>query len=97
MELTTKEVQHIAKLARLQLSKEEEKQYQSQLSSILDFVEQLNEVDTKNIEETSQVTGLVNRYREDTVEELSAEQREELLSSVPNKDEDGGVKVKNVF
>ncbi|MBT3413367.1 MAG: Asp-tRNA(Asn)/Glu-tRNA(Gln) amidotransferase subunit GatC [Candidatus Jacksonbacteria bacterium] len=97
MELTTKEVQHIAKLARLQLSKEEEKQYQSQLSSILDFVEQLNEVDTKNVEETSQVTGLMNRYREDTVEELSEEQREELLSSVPNKDEDGGVKVKNVF
>lgn len=97
MELTEKEVQHIAKLARLQLSKEEEKQYQSQLSSILDFVEQLNEVDTKNVEETSQVTGLVNHYREDTVEELSPEQREELLSSVPNKDDDGGVKVKNVF
>lgn len=56
---------HIAKLASLPLKPAEIKTLESQLESTLEYIEQLNEVDTKNIEPTSQVTGLENITRED--------------------------------
>lgn len=59
------DVVHVAKLANLTLSKEEEKKFESQLSSVLDYVNKLNEIDTKDVEPASQVTGLENITRED--------------------------------
>lgn len=58
-------VSHVAKLANLPLTEQEKKKLQKQLSTILAYIEKLNEVDTKNIEPTSQVTGLENVLRED--------------------------------
>ena len=49
MSLTLEEVEHIALLARLQLSEEEKKRYQKQLSSILEYVAQLQELDTTDV------------------------------------------------
>lgn len=66
--LTSEEVKHIARLASLNLSEEEVKKYQKELSETLDYIENLNEVDTKNTEPTSQVTGLKNVTREDESE-----------------------------
>lgn len=59
------DVKHIAKLARLGLAKEEEKKFAKDLVAILDFVEKLNEADTKNIEPTAHVTGAKNVLRMD--------------------------------
>lgn len=59
------DITHVAKLANLTLTDEEKSTYSDQLSSVLDYIARLNEVDTKNIEETSQVTGLTNITRED--------------------------------
>lgn len=59
------DVAHVAKLANLTLSKEEQGKFEKQLSEILSYVEKLKEVDTKNVEITSQVTGLENVTRED--------------------------------
>ncbi len=59
------DVSHVAKLANLPLSEEERKKFEKQLSSILEYVEQLQKVDTSKVEETSQVTGLENVLRED--------------------------------
>ena len=59
------DVSHVAKLANLPLKPEEEKKFEKQLSQILAYVEKLKEVDTKNVEPTSQVTGLENVTRED--------------------------------
>jgi aspartyl-tRNA(Asn)/glutamyl-tRNA(Gln) amidotransferase subunit C len=56
---------HIAKLANLPLSKDEEKKLGEQLQETLEYIENLDEIDTKNIEPTSQVTGLENVARED--------------------------------
>ena len=69
------DVPHVAKLANLSISKEEQKKFESQLSSILQYVNKLKEVDTKNVETTSQVTGLENVTREDkTTPSLSQEE-----------------------
>ncbi len=60
-------VRHIAKLANLTLKKEEVKKLESQLSQVLGHIEKLNEVDTANVQPTSQVTGLTNVFREDNI------------------------------
>ncbi len=63
--LTTEEVAHIAKLSNLKLTKNEISKFRKQLASVIGFVRKLQEVDTENIEPTSQTTGLVGVTRED--------------------------------
>ncbi len=64
--LTKQDVLHVANLANLKLTEEEISIFFSQLSSVVEFVSQLNEVDTEGIEPTSQTTGLENVLREDS-------------------------------
>jgi len=92
--LSKKEVEKIAKLARLELTDEEIKTYSEQLSDILGYVEQLQEVDTENVKITSQVTGLSNVLREDEVQ--GCDNPEELVDMAPES-KDGLIKVKAVF
>ena len=66
--LSIKEIEHIAKLSRLELTAEEKELYAGQLSEVLGYVSQLNEIKTDNIEGTANVTGLSNVYRDDAVE-----------------------------
>ena len=61
------EVEHVARLARLDLSAEEKERMRSQLDAILGYVEKLRQVDTTNVEPTSHVLPLVNVMREDEV------------------------------
>lgn len=65
--LSGEDVRHIAKLCRLNVSDDEVQKFASELSSILDFVEKLQEVDTAGVEPTPNPTGLTNCFREDTV------------------------------
>jgi aspartyl-tRNA(Asn)/glutamyl-tRNA(Gln) amidotransferase subunit C len=58
-------VPHIAKLANLPLEDDEKKRFEKQLEETIEYVEELNQVDTKNVEPTSQVTGLENVTRDD--------------------------------
>ena len=81
MKLTEKDIEKIALLARLELSEEEKTMYAGQLSVVLDYVEMLNEVDTTMVEETCQVTGLEDVFREDEVEEEDAEEAAEPSGS----------------
>jgi len=81
--LSREEVRHIAKLARLKLTEEEVEKFQQQLSEVLDYIEVLNELETKDIEPTAQVTGLENVFREDEVTP-SLEPRQ-ALSCAPAK------------
>ena len=94
MKLSLEEVNKIAKLSRLELSSDEVTQYSEQLSDILTYIEQLNEADVKNVEETAQVTGLENVYRDDVIIESGIEK--ELVELAPDH-EDGEIKVKSVF
>ena len=77
--LTTDEVKHIAKLSRLNLTEEEIKKFQGQLSKIVDYISQLSEVDTSVLVPTSQTTGLENVFRLDEIK-LSSLNQEEALS-----------------
>ena len=65
--LTSTQVRHIAKLARLRLSDAEVEKYTKELGSILGYVEMLKNVETEGVETTAQVTGLHNVLRDDVV------------------------------
>jgi len=65
MKITKREIEHIAVLARLSLSEEEKDLFGSQLGGILDYMEQLNGLDTEGIEPTSHVLSIQNVMRED--------------------------------
>lgn len=71
-------IKHVAKLARLGLTDAEVKKFTTQLSGVLEYMEILKEVDTENVAETSQVTGLKDVFGKDEVEKGKAS-REELL------------------
>lgn len=85
MKISREEIEHIAVLARLSLSEEEKDLFGSQLSSILDYMEKLNELDTRDIEPTSHVLSLHNVMREDTL--TSSIPREDALMNTPSRTE----------
>lgn len=58
--LSIQDVEHIASLSRLSLTPAEREKFAGQLSNVLGFVDELNEVDTEGVDVTAQVTGLVN-------------------------------------
>jgi len=90
--ISKKEVQHIAKLARLGLSPKEEKKFQRELSSILGYVEKLKKVNVAGIEPTSHPLEVVNVMRQD--EAKSKKQR--LLTLAPET-KAGYIKVKQIL
>ena len=94
MKITQEEVIRISQLARLELTKAEIEQYQVELSRILDYVDQLNALDTTGIPKTAQVTGLENQLRSDEVTYQYS--REEMLASAIEVAE-GHIKEKNIF
>jgi len=65
LKLSEEEVKHVAKLAKLNLTEQEIKKFQGQLSEVLNYIDILKKLDTKKIEPTNQVTGLENIFRED--------------------------------
>ncbi len=73
----------VARLANLPLTSEEEEKYSEQLSKILDYIEQLNKVDTKDVEPTFNVSGQANVMRKDTMDVCLPQ--EDALSNAPQK------------
>ncbi len=65
MPISQEEVEHVAKLARLEITEAEKETFSRQLSSILAYVETLEAIDTKGVEPTATVLGQVNVFRED--------------------------------
>jgi len=63
--LSDKDVQHIATLARIKLTSQEEEKFKKDLSSILDYIETLKRVDTERVAPLYQITGLENALRPD--------------------------------
>ena len=94
MSLTPDQVKHVAKLANLPLSSEEEEKYAEQLSKILEYVDQLNSVDTKNVEPTFNVSGQENVISKD--ESIASLSQKEALQNAPKK-ENGLFVTKGVF
>lgn len=96
MKLTQKEVEHVAQLARLDLTAEEKKKFAKQLSSILDYISELGKVNTEGVEPTSQVTGLKDVSREDRIMDCPDETKKLIFKNIPEKEGDY-IKVKGVF
>jgi aspartyl-tRNA(Asn)/glutamyl-tRNA(Gln) amidotransferase subunit C len=69
MGIGPREVERIAKLARLSISSQEKKMFGSQLGKTLDYIEKLNELDTSKVEPTSHVIELINVTREDILKQ----------------------------
>lgn len=80
------DTKHIAKLANLSLTNQEEEKYSEQLSKILDYIEQLNQVDTSNVEPTFNVSGQSNVMTEDKLGECLP-QEAALSNAIQKKDD----------
>ena len=65
--ITKKEVEYVAKLAKLEFNKGEKEEFTSQLNSILDFFKKLNELNTEKVEPTAYVISMPNLLNEDVV------------------------------
>ncbi len=85
MSLTKDQVKKVAKLANLPITSEEEEKYTQQLSKILEYVEQLNKVDTSNVEPTFNVSSQNNVMSEDEVGNCLTKE-EALVNASQEKD-----------
>lgn len=88
------QVRKVAHLARLELTGEEEEQFTTQLSSILDYFEQLSELNTDNVAPTTRAIDVSNVTRADELQ--SSSNRQEILSGAPAQ-EDGFFKVPKIL
>lgn len=86
MSVTINDVEHIAKLAKLEFSEAEKEKFTHQFNDILKYMEQLNSLDTSNVEPLSHVIELQNVFREDSVKPSIP--REEALKNAPDKTEE---------
>ncbi len=93
--LSREDVLKLARLARLHLSDEEVEQFGDEIGAILQYVEQLNEIDLSGLEPTNQVTGLTNVMRTDEIVEYGVSP-EDLLKNAPAT-EAGHIKVKRML
>lgn len=95
--ITKKEVEHIADLARINLTEEEKSKLEKELSAILKFVEKLKEIDTSRVEPLTGGTALENKIREDEQIEKTLEGKQaELIQQMPDRKE-SWLKVKSTF
>ena len=84
--ITADDVRKVAKLSRLNLPEETIATYTGQLERILDYVDQLQAVDTDGVPPTTRAVEVVNVTREDAV--VSTDVREELLDQAPQREGD---------
>ena len=88
------EVKHIATLARIGIDDEELEKYSKDLSSILNWMKQLEEVDVEGVLSTAHITGLENVDREDKISDF--ENKDGIVKLFPES-KDGYDKVKSVL
>ncbi|MDQ3238955.1 MAG: Asp-tRNA(Asn)/Glu-tRNA(Gln) amidotransferase subunit GatC [bacterium] len=94
MALSTQQIEHIAKLSRLDLTSEQMSRYGGQLSNVLEYIKELDQVDTTGIEPTINTTGIEDRLREDILDNSLTQ--EEALSNT-KQHHNGYIIVPNVF
>jgi aspartyl-tRNA(Asn)/glutamyl-tRNA(Gln) amidotransferase subunit C len=83
MEITQKEVEQVAKLARLELSEDEKGTFARQLSAILSYMDQLKTLDTGGVEPTATVLPTDNVFRDDQVQPSLPQ--EQALANAPDQ------------
>ncbi len=83
MKVSEEEVKHIAGLARLKFTDEEITKYTKDLAGIVEFAEQLNEIDVTDIKPTAHILNIHNVFRKDEIGK--SYDREKLLQNAPTK------------
>lgn len=94
MALTIQEVDHVALLARLSLSQEEKQTFAKQLSSILDYADSLNQLDTQGVEPLTHILPMHNVFRADEIRPSMP--REDIIANAPLAEE-GQYKVPKII
>ncbi|MZP30816.1 Asp-tRNA(Asn)/Glu-tRNA(Gln) amidotransferase subunit GatC [Heliobacterium undosum] len=93
MALTKAEVEHVAMLARLELSEADVERYTTQLNAILDYAQRLQALDTKDVPPTAHVFPLHNVMRDDRID--PSMDREKIVANAP-EEEDGFFRVPRI-
>ncbi|MBT3777293.1 MAG: Asp-tRNA(Asn)/Glu-tRNA(Gln) amidotransferase subunit GatC [Pelagibacteraceae bacterium] len=83
MKLNTNTINKIAKLARIRLSEKEADEFLKDINSILDWVEQLNEVNTDNVEPLTNISSSALTKRKDENQDINSS--DEILQNSPDK------------
>lgn len=91
--INIKDVEHVAKLARIELSEDEKEKFAKQLGAIIEYIDQLNEVETENIDPMAHPYPITNVTRADKA--CYENTREELLTNAP-EEEDSFFKVPKI-
>ncbi|MDP1619519.1 MAG: Asp-tRNA(Asn)/Glu-tRNA(Gln) amidotransferase subunit GatC [Candidatus Moranbacteria bacterium] len=92
--ITKEEVQHIAGLARIGVDEKDLDKFAADLSAVLDWIEELKEVEVEGVEPTAHITGMENRMREDA--QIDFENKNAIVDLFPEKKDNYG-KVKSVL
>ena len=83
MSITMKDVEHVAKLARLEFDEAKKEQLVKDLNAMLAYIDKLNEVDTTNVEPLAQIGGGQNALRED--EARPSPPRDDMMENAPDR------------
>lgn len=81
--ISMKDVEHVARLARLELSAAEKERMRKELDGILSYIDKLRAVDTRGVEPTSHAVPLTNVMRDDT--EVASLPQDEMLANAPDR------------
>ena len=84
--ISSSDVRKVAQLARLELPDDQIEIYTDQIEEILSYVDQLQEIDTKNVSPTTRAVEVVNAMREDLVDVKCL--REDILNQAPHREGD---------
>ncbi len=84
--LTREDILHIAKLGNLTLNEKEIELFKKQLSSVIDYINKLQEVNTDKVEPSSQITGLTDVLREDKVDDKRTLTPDQALANTKSKE-----------
>jgi len=85
MFLDSKQIDHLAKLARLALSQKEKELYAGQLAAVLEYFKKLQALDTVGLEPMSQVIELKNIFRVDEIKDCSPDTQKKILENAPGR------------
>ncbi len=82
--ITREEVSKVAKLAKLKLDEKEIDNHANQIEKILDYINQLEKIDTTNVPCTTRAIEVINNFRSD--EKKIYENRDEILNQAPSRE-----------
>ena len=84
MSVSKEDVKHIARLSKLDMTEQELEKYTNDLSSIVDFANELSNVNVEGVKPTAHILDIKNVFRKDEVQ--PSYDREEILKNAPSKD-----------